>query len=58
MTKSEIQAKYTTLAAKAGDIYFRLTELNTQMSAIHKEKRDLEEALKTAADDPVEVANV
>lgn len=58
MTKSEIQSKYMTLAAKAGDLYFRLTELNAQMSAIHKEKRDLEEALKTAADDPVEVANV
>lgn len=58
MTKSEIQAKYTTLAAKAGDIYFRLTELNAQMAAIHKEKAALEEALKTAADDPVEVANV
>lgn len=58
MTKSEIQAKYTTLAAKAGDIYFRLTELNAQMAAIHKEKAALEEALKTATDDPVEVANV
>jgi hypothetical protein len=53
MTTTEIQQKYATLAAKAGDLYFRLTDLNAQMTAIHKEKRDLEAALATATDEPV-----
>jgi len=65
MTKSEIQAKYAQLATRTGDLYLRLEsarhvvgELEGALIRCKTERQDLEEALKTATDDPVEVPNV
>lgn len=58
MTKNEIQVQYTSLAAKVGDLYMRLSQaeqvvrsMKGQMEAYAKERNELEEALKTATEE-------
>ena len=65
MTKSEIQAKYAQLAARTGDLYLRLESaknlveaLDSELTKCKLERQNLEQDLKTATDDPVEVPNV
>jgi hypothetical protein len=65
MTKSEIQQKYAQLATKTGDLYLRLEaakvlvdDLEGALVRCKTERYDLEQAHKTATDDPVaEVVN-
>jgi cell division protein FtsB len=60
MTKSEIQQKYAQLATRTGDLYLRLEAakvlveaLDSELAKCKLERQDLEQALKTAEDDPV-----
>lgn len=66
MTKDEIKAKYHSLAAQAGDLYFRvenareaLRAMEAQLTECRKQKNELEAKYKevqneSAADAPVE----
>jgi hypothetical protein len=59
MTKQEIQVQYHTLCTKVGDLYMKLQAhqdavkvATAQMNDLLKERVKLEEAIKTAVDEP------
>lgn len=58
MTKDEVKQKYHTLAAQAGDLYFRVEQLRdtlkaaeAQLAECRKQKHELEQAFKDASDE-------